>query len=167
LVRVIENTADKLRQLRDEPPGLAAKKFIDRMATLPDTERGRTAALIERLKVEAEEKTAEAVWQERERAADLIAKLKTRQPKAKRASPVKIFCSPRLKELREERGLTQERLADLIGIKDPRHLRGLENGERSTTMATINTIAEVLGCLPGELVGRTDVGQNRKRTARF
>ena len=43
---------------------------------------------------------------------------------------IKNLFGKRIKELRKERSLTQERLAELIGI-DTRNLIKIENGERN------------------------------------
>ncbi len=56
----------------------------------------------------------------------------------------------RIKALREAKGLTQEQLADLVGVAAPT-IQRIEAGERNKSFERIYKIAEALGCGPGEL----------------
>jgi transcriptional regulator with XRE-family HTH domain len=50
----------------------------------------------------------------------------------------------RVKALRAERGLTQERAAELAGL-DARHLQAIEAGDSNVTMSTLHGLAKSLG----------------------
>ncbi len=56
----------------------------------------------------------------------------------------------RVRQLRRERGLSQERLAQLAGI-DRTYLGGVERGERNPALLNIVRIAGALGVAPVEL----------------
>jgi DNA-binding XRE family transcriptional regulator len=57
----------------------------------------------------------------------------------------------RVKALREQGKLTQERAAELAGL-DARHLQAIEAGEANVTMATLNGLARSLGVAMAELM---------------
>lgn len=61
----------------------------------------------------------------------------------------------RLKELREQRKITQTRLAELIGVK-PRVYNRWENGDATPHWESIVKIADALGVSLDSLAGRTD-----------
>ncbi len=50
----------------------------------------------------------------------------------------------RIKELREKRGLTTNKLANLAGVSQS-HLREIEMGERNPTVETLSYFCEALG----------------------
>lgn len=52
-----------------------------------------------------------------------------------------------IRELREQRGMTQEELAELAGISQS-HLSKIEAGSRSIGMKTYTRILEALGAVP-------------------
>ena len=56
----------------------------------------------------------------------------------------------RVRALRQERGLSQERLAELAGVHRT-YLSSLERGERNVGLDNINAIAEALGVPPADL----------------
>ena len=56
----------------------------------------------------------------------------------------KILIGERIKTLRKRAGLTQERLAERVGL-DARHLSRLETGKHFPTLDSLERIAEVLG----------------------
>jgi transcriptional regulator with XRE-family HTH domain len=56
-----------------------------------------------------------------------------------------------VKRIRQERGLTQERLAELSGFSQ-QYISGLEQGRRNPTIVTIFELATVLGVSHIELV---------------
>jgi transcriptional regulator with XRE-family HTH domain len=60
-----------------------------------------------------------------------------------------------LKELRKERGLSQQALADYAEM-DRAYISQLELGESVPSIITIFKIAEVLKIKPGELVNHID-----------
>ena len=49
----------------------------------------------------------------------------------------------RVRKLRKKKGITQEKLAELIG-RDPRTIVALEAGKRNPTLKTIQKIAKAL-----------------------
>jgi len=51
----------------------------------------------------------------------------------------------RIQEVRDEKGLTQPQLANLIGFKDYQTLGRIENGRVTTSVYTIYLIAKELG----------------------
>jgi transcriptional regulator with XRE-family HTH domain len=57
----------------------------------------------------------------------------------------------RVKALREERELTQERAAEIAGL-DARHLQAIEAGEANVTMSTLHGLAKSLGVTLAELM---------------
>lgn len=56
----------------------------------------------------------------------------------------------RLRELRTERGLSQERLAELAGV-DRNYIGQIERAERNVALVNIVRIAKALGIEPAEL----------------
>ncbi len=52
-------------------------------------------------------------------------------------------CGKRIKELRRSRGITQEQLADSIGISQ-KTIAGIETGNKGTTIDTMLAIVSVL-----------------------
>jgi transcriptional regulator with XRE-family HTH domain len=56
----------------------------------------------------------------------------------------------RLRQLRQQRGWTQEELAARADV-GYRYISDIERGVRNPTMVGIARIAEALGCDPGEL----------------
>lgn len=63
--------------------------------------------------------------------------------------------SERLKQLRQERKITQTRLAELLDVQ-PRVYNRWERGDAVPHLDTVVRIAEVLGVTIDELVGRQD-----------
>ena len=59
----------------------------------------------------------------------------------------------RVRALRQSRGLSQERLAELAGVHRT-YLSSLERGERNVSLDNINAIAKALGVSTGELFER-------------
>ena len=57
----------------------------------------------------------------------------------------------RVRHLREQRGLTQEALADLSGLH-PTYISGIERGKRNVSLANIRRLATALGVSLSELV---------------
>jgi len=53
----------------------------------------------------------------------------------------------KVRTLREQRGLSQEGFADLVGMHRT-YVGGIERGERNPTLTTIHKIAEALGVRP-------------------
>jgi transcriptional regulator with XRE-family HTH domain len=60
-----------------------------------------------------------------------------------------------LREIRSERGISQERLAHLCGL-DRTYLSGIERGERNPSLANILKIADALGVKVSELAARAE-----------
>lgn len=60
-----------------------------------------------------------------------------------------------LQELRHERGLSQEELAEKCGLHD-RYISFLERGLRQPTITTIFKLAKALNITPTELINRVE-----------
>jgi transcriptional regulator with XRE-family HTH domain len=58
----------------------------------------------------------------------------------------------KIRELRKQLGLSQERLAALIGVKQS-SVSSWESGESEPTMKNIRKLANVLCCTVAELLG--------------
>jgi transcriptional regulator with XRE-family HTH domain len=56
-----------------------------------------------------------------------------------------------LRRYRQERGLSQEAFADLVGVHRT-YMGGLERGERNLTLRSVERIAAVIGVDPVELM---------------
>lgn len=56
-----------------------------------------------------------------------------------------------LKELREERGVTQQQLADAIDVKVP-YISAMERGVRRPSVEQVAVFAEVLGCTTDDII---------------
>ena len=61
----------------------------------------------------------------------------------------------RVKALREQKGLTQEQLAEMLGYKSKSSIGHIENG-RDIPRKQIIRLAEILGCTPQYLLGWED-----------
>lgn len=57
-----------------------------------------------------------------------------------------------LKELRLERGLTQDKLAELASLNDRSHVSMLERGEKSPALPTLFILADALDISASELI---------------
>jgi transcriptional regulator with XRE-family HTH domain len=57
-----------------------------------------------------------------------------------------------LRKLRQERGLSQEAFADLMGVHRT-YMGGLERGERNVTLRTVERLADRVGTTPLQLLG--------------
>lgn len=58
---------------------------------------------------------------------------------------IPVLFGQRIKELREQKGLTQEQLAEAIGVKDARTIRFWEAGTNAPKFANLIILAQVLG----------------------
>lgn len=59
------------------------------------------------------------------------------------SKPLRSVLGAQLRELRRSRGLTQEGLAEELGVT-PRYLAGIERGERNLTLDSVDALAEQL-----------------------
>lgn len=57
----------------------------------------------------------------------------------------------RIREIRREQGISQERLAELTGLHRT-YVASAERGERNVSLVNICRIAGALGCLPSALL---------------
>ena len=64
-----------------------------------------------------------------------------------------------LKELRHERGLSQEELAERCGLHD-RYISFMERGLRQPTISTIFKLAEALNISPSALIEKVEIQVN-------
>jgi transcriptional regulator with XRE-family HTH domain len=58
--------------------------------------------------------------------------------------PLKLALGAQVRDLRQSRGLTQEGLAEELGVT-PRYLAGIERGERNLTLDSVDALADQLG----------------------
>jgi transcriptional regulator with XRE-family HTH domain len=58
----------------------------------------------------------------------------------------------RVRELRQERGYSQEKLAELANIHE-NHVRRIEGGTANPSYLVLVKLAKALGVSPGELIG--------------
>lgn len=58
--------------------------------------------------------------------------------------PLKYLVGENLREVRKSRELTQEQLAEQLGVS-PRYLAGMERGERNLTLDSVDTLAANMG----------------------
>lgn len=65
-------------------------------------------------------------------------------------------CGMRLKEKRKEKGLTQKKLAEAIGVCDDKYISCFETGKRMISEAVALDAASVLGVSADYLLGNTD-----------
>lgn len=63
---------------------------------------------------------------------------------------IKKLLGKKIKKLRQKKGLTQEELADMIGISQ-RTLSGIEIGENFLSADTLNRLMDVLGIVPDDI----------------
>ena len=60
------------------------------------------------------------------------------------AKPLRSVLGAQVRDLRRSRGLTQEGLAEELGVT-PRYLAGIERGERNLTLDSVDALAVQLG----------------------
>ena len=63
---------------------------------------------------------------------------------------VKILFGKRLRELRKRNNMTQEKLAEIIGI-EPRNILKIENGKSFPRISTMQKIMEIFDCKASDL----------------
>jgi transcriptional regulator with XRE-family HTH domain len=68
---------------------------------------------------------------------------------------LQIVVGRNIRRLRRERGLSQEDLADEIGVHRT-YMGGVERGERNLTLRSLERLAERLGVSPLSLLEDTD-----------
>lgn len=74
------------------------------------------------------------------------------------ADPLKTVLGAQVRALRRSRGLTQEKLAENLGVS-PRYLAGIERGERNLTMDSVDELAGQLRVASLELLDPTATPQ--------
>ena len=67
------------------------------------------------------------------------------------SNPVLIKLGENLRRLRQEKGLSQEELAELSGLHRT-YIGGIERGERNVSLLNIVRIAQSLECTASEIV---------------
>lgn len=73
--------------------------------------------------------------------------------RAKRAGGLQGIISENVRRLRQEKGLSQEALAEVCGYHRT-YVGGIERGERNITIATLEALAGALGVDPVQLLVR-------------
>jgi transcriptional regulator with XRE-family HTH domain len=74
-----------------------------------------------------------------------------RQPRPLEDTATLVYFGQRVRALREERGLSQENLAHLVGMAQAR-LPAIEAGRRDVRLTTIRRFAQALGVTLSELL---------------
>lgn len=77
---------------------------------------------------------------------------------ARRSKVLAVFGN-RLRELRKERGFSQEGFAARCGL-DRTYVGGIERGERNVALKNIAVIANALGLTISQLMEGIDIGSN-------
>jgi transcriptional regulator with XRE-family HTH domain len=72
-----------------------------------------------------------------------------------KAASVEVIFGKVLRQIREEKGLTQEKIAELANV-DRTYIYRLETGQRSPSLSIIFRIAKALKISPGTLLDRVD-----------
>ena len=83
-------------------------------------------------------------------------------PRRTEADPIAIQIGARIRQLRQELNLTQEKLAYEAGLKSKGHLSGIEKGLVVPTIPTLALIAERMGV---ELIDLVTFPENSERHA--
>lgn len=83
-------------------------------------------------------------------------------PRRTKPDALALKIGRRIRELREEAGLTQEKLAYTSELGSKGHLSSLEKGLVMPTIATLETIADGLGVLVADLVNDPAKGDRAK-----
>src|SRR5580658_1479645 len=65
---------------------------------------------------------------------------------------IQAVVAEKIKAIRKEKGITQDRLAELTGLNRV-HLYRLENGKQSMTLRTLKLIADTLNVKVRDLIG--------------
>ena len=83
-------------------------------------------------------------------------------PRRAEPDPLALAVGQRIRALREERGLTQEKLAYESDVKSKGHLSSIEAGLVMPTIATLKVIADGLDVLVADLVSGPGDGDRGK-----
>jgi transcriptional regulator with XRE-family HTH domain len=67
-----------------------------------------------------------------------------RRAKRAEAQPIKVALGKRIRTLRRRQGLSQEELADRVGVHTT-YLSAIERGERNPALENLHAIAQALG----------------------
>ena len=70
----------------------------------------------------------------------------------------------RIKALREEKGISQEELSKLVGVKDKSSVCKIEKAGDNISRQSITKYAEALGVSVGELMGWNDLPPSKEET---
>jgi transcriptional regulator with XRE-family HTH domain len=83
-------------------------------------------------------------------------------PRRKSPHPLAAAVGRRIRQLREEAGLTIEKLAFESEVRSKGHLSSIEKGLVMPTVATLSSLAERLGVLVADLVINPDADDRQK-----
>ena len=67
-----------------------------------------------------------------------------------------VILGLRIKERRKRLGLSQQKLADLVGYRGKDMISRVENGQVNVSMDKVVEIARALNCLPSDLLGEPE-----------
>ena len=74
---------------------------------------------------------------------------------AEKRSPTHVAFGRALRELRTERGISQERLAEIADL-DRTYVSGIERGERNPSLTNIVKLADAVGVKVSDLAARAE-----------
>jgi ribosome-binding protein aMBF1 (putative translation factor) len=105
-----------------------------------------------------------ATWAEtkRQRLAGMTADERAEHDRRDAAVRLALAVGDAVRYRREELGLTQRQLAQMMGTSQPKVSR-LEAGEDNVTLATLQRAAQALGVDPAALLARPDVTPTPRR----
>ena len=86
-------------------------------------------------------------------------------PAVQPRSPAHAAFGQAIRELREERGISQEAFALKCGI-DRSHYGGMERGERNPSLTSVFKIADALGTPPSQIHVRAEQIQDSRQASR-
>ncbi|MGD0121703.1 MAG: helix-turn-helix transcriptional regulator [Candidatus Limnocylindrales bacterium] len=81
------------------------------------------------------------------------------------AEPILQAFGLAVRNLRRERGLSQEEFADLVGVHRT-YMGGIERGERNVSLVNIGKIAESLGLSLGDFMTHVDLALSSSSASR-
>jgi transcriptional regulator with XRE-family HTH domain len=83
-------------------------------------------------------------------------------PRRQEPDPLSLAVGQRIKQLREEAGLTQEQLAYGSELGSKGHLSNIERGLVRPTVMTLKVLADFLGVLPLDLLNFPEEGERQR-----
>jgi DNA-binding XRE family transcriptional regulator len=152
----VADDAGPMRNYRDLAPEmqqlmLALSILVDRISRLPHEHRGHLLRLLKSLQDHgddlAERKRIHYAMEEIMMAAPVAVRSVDeleRKPVSGGRGKLAAFIGSKIKQLREQRGMTQDQLAEKAGLRQS-HVCRLEQGDHTPTRHTLEKVAKALG----------------------